>query len=153
MYAVVVVKVTRGQCRQAPLRTPPPRPRRRAPTSAPPRFYRLVYRLVRRVPRGRVVTYGQVAAILGQPRGARAVGMALGALGPSQVDAVPWHRGINAPRRCSHRAGLWGGIHQEMVEAEGLAFDRRGHVDLARVRWRGPTREWVTRLRRDLPFG
>jgi len=44
--------------------------------STPP-FHRLVYRLVRRVPRGKVVTYGQVAAILGQPRGARALGRRL----------------------------------------------------------------------------
>jgi methylated-DNA-protein-cysteine methyltransferase-like protein len=113
----------------------------------------LVYRLVRRVPRGKVVTYGQVAAILGQPRGARAVGMALGALGRSDVDTVPWHRVINGAGRCSHRDGFWAGIQQEMLEAEGVAFDHRGHVDLARVRWRGPTREIVTRLRRDLPFG
>lgn len=126
-------------------------PRRRP--DGPPPFYRLVYRVVRRVPRGKVVTYGQVAAILGQPRAARAVGMALGALGPSQLDTVPWHRVINSAGRCSHRDGFWAGIQQEMLEAEGLAFDRRGHVDLARVRWRGPTREWVTRLRRGLPFG
>ena len=112
----------------------------------------LVYRLVRRVPRGRVVTYGQVAAILGQPRGARAVGMALGALGSPEVDSVPWHRVINAAGRCSHRDGFWAGIQQEMLEAEGVEFDRRGHVDLARVRWRGPAREWATRLRRQLPF-
>lgn len=125
----------------------------RAPKAGPPRFYLLVYRLVRRVPRGRVVTYGQVAAILGQPRGARAVGMALGALGPSQVDSVPWHRVINAAGRCRHRDGFWAGIQQEMLEAEGVEFDRRGHVDLARVRWRGPTREWATRLLRQLPFG
>ena len=42
---------------------------------------------------------------------------------------------------------------RNVVIGEGVAFDRRGHVDLARVRWRGPTRELVTRLRRDLPFG
>jgi methylated-DNA-protein-cysteine methyltransferase-like protein len=125
-------------------------PLRKAST---PRFYLLVYRLVRRVPRGRVVTYGQVAAILGQPRGARAVGMALGALRASDVDTVPWHRVINGAGRCSHRDGFWAGIQQEMLEAEGVVFDRRGHVDLAAVRWRGPRREWVTRLRRDLPFG
>ena len=105
------------------------------------------------MPRGRVVTYGQVAAILGQPRGARAVGMALGALGPSQVDSVPWHRVISAAGRCSHRDGFWAGIQQEMLEAEGVEFDRRGHVDLARVRWRGPAREWATSLRRQFPFG
>jgi methylated-DNA-protein-cysteine methyltransferase-like protein len=145
-----VVKLTRGQCRQGPLRKPPPHEPAR---SRPPRFYLLVYRVVRRVPRGRVVTYGQIAAILGQPRGARAVGMALGALRGSDVETVPWHRVINAAGRCSHRDGFWAGIQQELLEAEGVAFDRRGHVELRRVRWRGPTREWTTRLRREIPLG
>src|SRR5213593_1921562 len=97
--------------------------------AAPPPFYRLVYRVVRRVPRGRVVTYGQVAAILGQPRGARAVGMALAALRGALVESVPWQRVINAAGRCSHRDGFWAGIQREMLENEGVCFDRRGHVD------------------------
>jgi methylated-DNA-protein-cysteine methyltransferase related protein len=114
---------------------------------ATPAFYRLVYRVVRRIPRGKVVTYGQVAAILGQPRGARAVGMALGALRDGAVDDVPWQRVVGAAGRCTHRDGFWAGIQREMLEAEGVTFDRRGHLDLASVRWQGPRREWVTRLR------
>lgn len=112
-----------------------------------PPFYRLVYRLVRRVPRGKVVTYGQVAAILGQPRGARAVGMALGALRAPLVDLVPWQRVINAAGRPSHRDGFWAAIQREILEDEGVRFDRHGRVDLRRVRWAGPRREWLTRLR------
>lgn len=123
-----------------------PRPARRARAETPP-FHRLVYRVVRRIPRGKVVTYGQVAAILGQPRGARAVGMALGALRGAAVDDVPWQRVVGAAGRCTHRDGFWAGIQREMLEAEGVTFDRRGHLDLARVRWQGPRREWVTRLR------
>ena len=126
-----------------------PRPPRRRATDDPP-FYRLVYRVVRRIPRGKVATYGQVAAILGQPRGARAVGMALGALREGAVDDVPWQRVIGAAGRPTHRDGFWAGIQREMLEAEGVTFDRRGYVDLAEVRWRGPRREWVTRLRREL---
>jgi methylated-DNA-protein-cysteine methyltransferase related protein len=118
-------------------------------TKAPP-FYRLVYRVVRRVPRGKVVTYGQVAAILGQPRAARAVGMALGALRGPLLDLVPWQRVINAAGRCSHRDGFWAEIQREFLEREGVPFDRRGKVDLKRVRWRGPRREWTTRLRCEL---
>jgi methylated-DNA-protein-cysteine methyltransferase related protein len=106
-----------------------------------------VYRVVRRIPRGKVATYGQIAAILGQPRGARAVGMALGALREGAVDDVPWQRVIGAAGRCTHRDGFQAGIQQEMLEAEGVAFDRKGYLDLARVRWRGPRREWVTALR------
>jgi len=123
-------------------------PRRRP--DGPPPFYRLVYRVVRRVPRGKVVTYGQVAAILGQPRAARAVGMALGALRGPLLDDVPWQRVINAAGRCSHRDGFWAGVQQDLLEHEGVRFDRGGRVDLRRTRWKGPRREWATRLRHEL---
>jgi methylated-DNA-protein-cysteine methyltransferase related protein len=132
--------------RLQPRRAPTPRRTR----DQPPPFYRLVYRVVRRIPRGRVATYGQVAAILGQPRGARAVGMALGALRPGSEDDVPWQRVINAAGRCSHRDGFMAGMQQDLLEREGVAFDARGHVDLKRVRWAGPRREWVTKLRGQL---
>lgn len=114
--------------------------------TAPPPFYRLVYRVVRRVPRGKVVTYGQVAAILGQPRGARAVGMALGALRPPLLHLVPWQRVINAAGRCSHRDGLSAATQRDLLEREGVRFDRSGRVDLRRARWKNPRREWVTGL-------
>jgi methylated-DNA-protein-cysteine methyltransferase-like protein len=102
---------------------------------------------VRRVPRGTVVTYGQVAAILGQPRGARAVGTALGALRPPLLHVVPWHRVINAAGRCSHRDGLSAATQRDLLEREGVRFDRSGKVDLRRFRWKGPRREWATGLR------
>src|SRR5262245_41114704 len=108
-----------GEHVEAPagIRKGPPARRQRAQSTPP--FYRLVYRLVRRIPRGKVVTYGQVAAILGQPRGARAVGMALGALRDAAVDDVPWQRVVGAAGRCTHRDGFWAGIQREMLEAEG----------------------------------
>jgi methylated-DNA-protein-cysteine methyltransferase related protein len=115
----------------------------RARRSTPP-FYRLVYRVVRRVPRGKVVTYGQVAAILGQPRGARAVGMALAALRPPLLGLVPWQRVINAAGRCSHRDGFSAAVQRDLLEREGVRFDRHGKVDLRRRRWKGPRREWDT---------
>src|SRR5437899_10882333 len=91
---------------------------RRARPAGPPPFYRLVYRVVGRVPPGTVVTYGQVAAILGQPRGARAVGMALGALRGPLLDLVPSQLVINAAGRCSHRDGLWADIPREFPQRE-----------------------------------
>lgn len=102
------------------------------------------------MPRGKVVTYGQVAAILGQPRAARAVGMALGALRTAQLDTVPWQRVIAASGRCSHRDGFWASVQQDLLEREGVRFDRRGHVDLRKVRWPGPRKEWSTKLRTAL---
>jgi methylated-DNA-protein-cysteine methyltransferase-like protein len=92
---------------------------------------------VRRVPRGKVATYGQVAAILGRPRGARAVGMALGALRGPLLDLVPWQRVISSSGRCSHRDGFWADVQRDLLAREGIRFDGRGRVDLKRTRWKG----------------
>jgi len=126
-----------------------PRPR----TPAAPRFHRAVYRLVRQIPRGRVVTYGQVAAILGHPRAARAVGQALRMLSPMLARVVPWQRVINAAGGISHRGDIARPEQQrELLEAEGIRFSRGGKVDLKRLRWVGPKREWLTKLRHEFPF-
>jgi len=118
-----------------------------------PPFHRAVYRLVRKVPRGKVVTYGQVAAILGHPCAARAVGQALRLLPPNLLGVVPWQRVINAAGSVSHRGDvLRPDLQRELLEAEGVRFDRSGRVDLERVRWDGPRREWVVKLRSELPF-
>ena len=61
-------------------------------------FYEAIYRLVRDIPRGRVMTYGQIAAIIGMPRAARAVGFAMRMCGKRRI---PWHRVINAQWRLS----------------------------------------------------
>src|SRR5262249_15559896 len=94
-----------------------------------------------------VVTYGQVAAILGQPRAARAVGMALGALRDGDVDGVPWQRVVGAAGRCTHRDGFWAGIQRELLEAEGVEVDGHGKIDFGGRRWAGRRREWKTGLR------
>jgi methylated-DNA-protein-cysteine methyltransferase-like protein len=123
---------------------------KKARRDAVPPFRRLVYRVVARVPRGKVVTYGQVAAILGQPRAARAVGTALAALSGAYLNTVPWQRVIGASGRCTHRDGFSASVQRDLLEREGVRFDRRGHVDLKRLRWAGPRREWVTRLKTEL---
>jgi methylated-DNA-protein-cysteine methyltransferase-like protein len=130
-----------------------PRPQRTPATKGrTPLFHRLVYRVVRRVPRGKVVTYGQVAAILGHPRAARAVGTALRQLPPVLQRTVPWQRVINAAGRISHRGDVFRPDRQrELLAAEGISFDRGGRVDLRRARWKGPTREWALKLSHELP--
>ena len=100
-------------------------------------FFRDVYRLVRRVPRGKVVTYGQVAALLGFPRRSRAVGKALSVIGEADVERVPWQRVVNASGGVSSRGGFSAESQRELLEREGVAFDRRGRVDLEKARWRG----------------
>ena len=71
-----------------------------------PRFFVHVYRLVAQVPKGKVVTYGQVAALLGAPRAARAVGTALRYLPRPLTRTVPWQRVINAAGGISLRGDV-----------------------------------------------
>lgn len=99
-------------------------------------FYARVYALARQIPPGKVVTYGQVAALLGQPRAARAVGYALRFL-PAGTD-VPWHRVINHRGQISLRTPAESPLVQRLLlEEEGIVFDVEGRVDLVVYRWQG----------------
>ena len=105
------------------------------PTAGSPSSYERIYTVVRRIPRGRVATYGQVARLANLPGGARQVGYALYALDDDA--AVPWQRVINARGELSPRA-LAGMelVQRQLLEAEGVRFDARGRADLARFQWR-----------------
>ena len=101
-----------------------------------PGFFEQVYRLVRRVPPGKVTSFGAVARMLGSPRGARTVGWALRGL-PAGSD-VPWHRVVNSPGRVSTRCREHGVNRQrELLEAEGVVFDEGGAIDMGRFSWDG----------------
>jgi methylated-DNA-protein-cysteine methyltransferase related protein len=93
-----------------------------------------VYAVVTRIPPGRVMTYGQVALVLGMPRAARQVG---GALHLIADDAdVPWHRVVNRHGRISTRCpehSMW--VQAERLRAEGVAVDDTLTLNLARHRW------------------
>ena len=97
--------------------------------------YRLFYDVVRRIPYGRVTTYGAVAHTAGLPGHARHVGFAMAAL-PDDHD-VPWHRVINARGEVSSRAGgsTFERIQRVILESEGVIFDARGRVDLDVYGW------------------
>lgn len=95
-----------------------------------------IYEVVARIPRGRVATYGQVAALAGAPRHARQVGYALHDLPAGS--GLPWHRVINARGEVSARSEPgWQGFQRQLLEAEGVVF-RRGRVDLRAFRWEPP---------------
>jgi methylated-DNA-protein-cysteine methyltransferase related protein len=98
--------------------------------------YERIYRAVRKVPRGRVTTYGAIARMAGLPRQARLVGYALSAL--HNHSSLPWHRIINAQGRLSlERAGRSSGLTQRIrLEREGVKVDAGGKVSLARFGWR-----------------
>lgn len=97
--------------------------------------YERIYAVVRRIPRGRVATYGQVAQLAGLPGHARQVGYALHAMATERP--VPWHRVMNARGEVSVRSEPGGDSAQRaFLEREGVVFDRSGRVDLARYQWR-----------------
>ena len=105
-----------------------------------------VWRVVARVPRGRVATYGQIARLAGLYRGARTVGWALRALpGETRIGGrrVPWQRVINAQGEMSARGGPAGaeaGRQAAALRREGVAVSRDGRIDLGRYLWRGQRR-------------
>ncbi len=97
--------------------------------------YQRIYDVVRRIPEGRVATYGQVAALAGLPGHARQVGYALHALDDGAN--VPWQRVINARGEVSQRSTPgWEGFQRHLLEEEGVVFNVSGRVDLQRFRWR-----------------
>lgn len=96
-------------------------------------FRHRVHALVARVPRGKVISYGAVAAMLGSPRAARGVGTALSLLGS---DEVPWWRVVNRNGEVS--APAWGHtarIQRVLLESEGVEFDPRGRISWDRFGW------------------
>lgn len=96
-------------------------------------MYRRIYHVVRSIPQGSVMTYGQVARIAGGCS-ARNVGYAMAAL-PFASD-IPWQRVINAKGEISLRMDGFGHLSQrQILEAEGIKFDSKGRVDLAVFGW------------------
>ncbi len=102
--------------------------------SDPRNAYERIYAAVRRIPGGRVATYGQIATLAGLDGHARQVGYALHNL-PDRSD-VPWHRVINARGEVSLRSG--GDSHElqrMLLKAEGVKFSKDGRVALTKYRW------------------
>ena len=92
-----------------------------------------VFKLVRRIPTGRVMTYGQIAAILGEGYTPRTVGFVMHS---SSEESLPWHRVINAQGACSTgRIVLPADKQQLMLEREGIKFNERHRCDLQRYLW------------------
>lgn len=98
--------------------------------------YDLIYRVVQRIPAGKVATYGQVAAVAGYATGARLVGYALYALPAGS--SVPWHRVVNAYGALSlARSSPAAGVEQRIrLAREGVEFDARGRVVLKKYQWK-----------------
>jgi methylated-DNA-protein-cysteine methyltransferase-like protein len=97
--------------------------------------YARIYRVVAKIPRGKVATYGQVAALAEMPRAARQVGYALAAL-RDDAKGVPWQRVINSKGEISARFEPgFEDLQRVLLEQEGVRFNAQGRVDLDKVQW------------------
>lgn len=110
------------------------RDRERQPRMDP--FYRDVIRVIRALPRGKVSSYGQVAALAGRPHAARQVAWVLHT--SSDKEGLPWHRVIGANGRISLKRGRGFAEQKKRLEAEGVRVSRLGAVDLDRHLWEPP---------------
>jgi methylated-DNA-protein-cysteine methyltransferase-like protein len=112
-------------------------------------FRQSVWEIVRQVPSGKVITYGQVAAFIPLPKSvspqdyrAWSAVWVGGAMAACQGD-VPWQRVINSQGKISQRPGSGANQQRQMLENEGVAFDERGKVSLTLYGWSGPSDEWL----------
>lgn len=117
-----------------------------------PGFYEAVYALVCEIPKGRVMTYGQIAAILGSPRAARAVGYAMGASG--RYEDVPWQRVINHKGGISARGEVERpDLQMKLLQVEGVIFNENDQCNLKQYRWEpADPEDFFFETSRDLPF-
>lgn len=102
--------------------------------------YSKIYAAIRRIPVGKVATYGQIAEVAGLPRQPRLVGYALF---KQDVDAsVPWHRVVNAKGEISYSPARKKAdqLQRILLEGEGVVFNELGRIDLAQYRWIPTTR-------------
>jgi methylated-DNA-protein-cysteine methyltransferase-like protein len=101
------------------------------------RLYQTIYRVVRRIPRGRVATYGQIAELAGIPGGARVAGAAMKTSMPA--DAIPWQRVLAKAGKTRGRIAIHdpvgAAIQRQLLEAEGVSIGDRGLVALDRFGW------------------
>jgi methylated-DNA-protein-cysteine methyltransferase-like protein len=107
-----------------------------------------IYRLVMRIPRGRVMTYGQIARLLEERYSPRLVGWAMHAT-PRDERNIPWHRVINSRGGVSTGRVILAEPDRQrlMLEAEGVVFDARGHCDLSVYQWSPRQRAARARLK------
>jgi methylated-DNA-protein-cysteine methyltransferase related protein len=110
-----------------------------------PSFRERAYELVLRIPAGQVMSYGQVARVLGAGYDARAIGNIMHAT-PDDGRHIPWHRVINSQGGCS-TAGMTvpPDLQQRLLEAEGVVFDEKGRCRIEKYLWTPPEYEEETK--------
>lgn len=96
-------------------------------------FHKRTIAVLKKVPRGKVVTYGLVAAMAGNPRGARQVVRTLNTAWDKEK--LPWHRVINSQGKISLKPGQGYELQKRLLEKESVKFGPAGQVDLAKYLW------------------
>ena len=91
--------------------------------------------IIKKIPNGKVATYGQIAAMAGNPQAARQVVRILHS--SSKKDRLPWHRVINSKGTISLEPGFGYEEQKTLLIREGIEFDKRDAIDLGRSLWDG----------------
>lgn len=99
-------------------------------------FYEKVYAIVKKIPKGKITNYGNIAVLLGSPRAARAVGYALNALKKDREREIPWQRVINSKGEISFKGDtLRATLQRKLLEQEGIVFNIAGQADFKKFGW------------------
>jgi methylated-DNA-protein-cysteine methyltransferase-like protein len=102
-------------------------------TSKAHSFSERVKDIIKRIPRGKVATYGQIAALAGNPRATRLVVWILNS--SSRKDKLPWHRVVNSKGRIALKRNYGYEIQKGLLAREGIAFDKTDTIDFTRYLW------------------
>ena len=96
-------------------------------------FHKKIVGLIKRIPKGKVVTYGKIAAYAGNPRAARQVVRTLHS--SSEKEKLPWHRVINSQGKISLGPGHGYELQKALLESEGIVFGLGDKIDLEKYLW------------------
>ncbi len=99
-------------------------------------FSENVIAIIKRIPKGKVISYGQIAAIAGNHRAARQVASILKK--NSENQNLPWHRVVNSRRAISLAPSMGGTIQKELLISEGIGFTKKGTIVKKEFFWNGP---------------
>lgn len=99
-----------------------------------PTFHQSTLAIIKQIPQGKVATYGQIAAMAGNPHAARQVVRTLHT--SSEKENLPWHRVINSKGKISLQPGQGYELQGALLEKEGVMVNRAGAIDLEKHLWK-----------------
>ena len=93
-----------------------------------------IIQIIKRIPKGKVATYGQIAGMAGNPRASRVVVWTLNS--SSKTENLPWYRVVNSKGTISLRRGYGYEEQRKLLESEGVVFNENDKIDLKKFQWR-----------------